>query len=48
MTSPLPSLSQQLWQENQDLAIACLQHPFMQGIADGSLAKAKFSYYVGQ
>lgn len=43
-----PTLSQQLWQENQDLAIACLNHPFVQGIAEGSLPKAAFSYYVGQ
>lgn len=41
-------LSETLWQENQDLAIACLNHPFVQGIGDGSLDKAKFSYYVGQ
>ncbi|MFQ3615907.1 MAG: TenA family protein [Cyanobacteriota bacterium] len=42
------TLAETLWQENQDLAIACLQHPFVQGIGDGSLDKAKFSYYVGQ
>ena len=42
------SIAEELWQENQDLAIACLQNPFVQGIADGSLAKAKFAYYVGQ
>ncbi|GAB4462761.1 MAG: hypothetical protein OHK0037_14200 [Elainellaceae cyanobacterium] len=41
-------LAETLWQENQDLAIACLQHPFVQGIGDGSLDKAKFSGYVGQ
>jgi Putative transcription activator len=42
------TLAETLWQENQDLAIACLQHPFVQGIGDGSLDKAKFSHYVGQ
>ncbi|MBF2084074.1 TenA family protein [Thermoleptolyngbya sp. C42_A2020_037] len=42
------TLAETLWQENQDLAIACLNHPFVQGIGDGSLDKAKFSYYVGQ
>ncbi|BAU42217.1 TenA family protein [Leptolyngbya sp. O-77] len=42
------ALAETLWQENQDLAIACLNHPFVQGIGDGSLDKAKFSYYVGQ
>ena len=42
------SIAEELWQENQDLAIACLHNPFVQGIADGSLPKAKFAYYVGQ
>ncbi|MEM6838379.1 MAG: TenA family protein [Cyanobacteria bacterium P01_C01_bin.120] len=42
------NLSQRLWQANQDLAQASLNHPFVQGIYDGSLAKAKFAYYVGQ
>jgi thiaminase/transcriptional activator TenA len=42
------TISDSLWQANQDLAIACLQNPFVQGIADGSLEKAKFAYYVGQ
>jgi thiaminase (transcriptional activator TenA) len=42
------SIAEDLWQENQDLAIACLQSPFVQCIADGSLPKAKFAYYVGQ
>ncbi|WP_448597182.1 TenA family protein [Thermoleptolyngbya sp.] len=42
------TLAETLWQENQDLAIACLQHPFVQGIGNGSLDKAKFSHYVGQ
>ncbi|MFE4108043.1 TenA family protein [Almyronema epifaneia] len=42
------ALSQSLWQSNQDLALSTLHHPFVQGIADGSLAKEKFAYYVGQ
>lgn len=42
------SIAANLWQANQDLAIACLQNPFVQGISDGSLPKAKFAYYVGQ
>lgn len=42
------SLSTALWNANQDLADACLHHPFVQGIGDGSLPKAKFAYYVGQ
>jgi thiaminase (transcriptional activator TenA) len=42
------TIAETLWQENQTLAIASLQSPFVQGIADGSLPKAKFAYYVGQ
>ncbi len=42
------SLSQILWQANQDLAEASLNNHFVQGIGDGSLAKEKFAYYVGQ
>jgi thiaminase/transcriptional activator TenA len=42
------TLSIQLWTANQDLAQACLEHPFVQGIADGTLAPEKFAYYVGQ
>lgn len=42
------SLATDLWAKNQPLAQACLQNPFVQGMADGSLAKAKFAYYVSQ
>lgn len=42
------SLSKELWQANQDLAQASLEHPFVQGIANGTLAPQKFAYYVGQ
>ena len=42
------NLSQRLWQQNQDLAQASLEHPFVQGIYDGTLPKEKFAYYVGQ
>ena len=42
------TVSHELWQANQDLAQACLKHPFVQGIADGTLEQKKFSYYVGQ
>jgi len=42
------TLSRTLWQANADLAEACLQNPFVQGIADGSLPRARFAYYVGQ
>lgn len=42
------SVSSELWQANKDLAQACLEHPFVQGIADGTLDRKKFAYYVGQ
>ncbi|ASC71387.1 Aminopyrimidine aminohydrolase [Halomicronema hongdechloris C2206] len=41
-------LSASLWQANQDLSQACLHHPFVQGIGDGSLPLPQFAYYVGQ
>ncbi|MBT9315484.1 TenA family protein [Leptothoe spongobia] len=42
------SLSSKLWQEHLDLANESLAHPFVQGIADGTLPKEIFAYYVGQ
>lgn len=42
------TISRDLWQSNQDLAQACLNHPFVQAIATGTLDPAKFAYYVGQ
>jgi thiaminase (transcriptional activator TenA) len=41
-------LSHSLWHANQDLATACLHHPFVQGLGDGTLPTEKFAYYVGQ
>lgn len=42
------TISTELWQANKDLAQACLEHPFVQGIASGTLERKKFAYYVGQ
>ncbi|AFZ03888.1 TenA family protein [Calothrix sp. PCC 6303] len=42
------TISSQLWLANQDLAQACLEHPFVQGIANGTLEQQKFAYYLGQ
>jgi thiaminase/transcriptional activator TenA len=42
------SLTQDLWQANQDLAQTCLTHPFVQGIATGKLPQDRFAYYIGQ
>jgi len=41
-------LSDVLWEANNDLAIACLNHPFVRGIAVGTLPTSVFAYYVGQ
>lgn len=37
-----------LWQENAPLAEACLDHPFVRGLADGSLDPDVFRRYVAQ
>jgi thiaminase (transcriptional activator TenA) len=42
------SIAAERWEANQDLAIAALEHPFVQGIGDGTLSLQKFAYYVGQ
>lgn len=42
------SLSRVLWQANIDLAQACLDQPFVQGIGDGSLPRPRFAGYIGQ
>ncbi|MCJ8280760.1 MAG: TenA family protein [Rivularia sp. ALOHA_DT_140] len=41
-------IADELWKDNFDLAASCLEHPFVRGIADGSLERGKFAYYVGQ
>ncbi|HET6920395.1 MAG TPA: TenA family protein [Jiangellaceae bacterium] len=42
------SLSDSLWDRNRALAEAALEHTFVQGIASGELARARFAHYVGQ
>jgi len=37
-----------LWQQNARLAEACLHHPFIRGLADGSLDSETFRRYVAQ
>ncbi len=37
-----------LWQQSRDLADACLEHPFVQGIASGDLPRERFQVYVAQ
>ena len=42
------SLARTLWTANGDLAASALGHPFLRGIADGSLPEAMFAGYVAQ
>lgn len=41
-------LAAALWQQNQDLAQACLQHPFVRQLRDGTLSEAIFRGYIAQ
>ena len=40
--------ARELFDANVDLARACRDHPFVQGIASGRLDRASFCYFVGQ
>jgi thiaminase/transcriptional activator TenA len=42
------TLSTDLWQQNAELATAALGHPFVRGLADGSLATAQFAAFIAQ
>ncbi len=44
----MSKLHAQLWEENKGLVQACLNHPFVQGLKDGSLDPEAFKRYVGQ
>jgi thiaminase/transcriptional activator TenA len=37
-----------LWEENGDLAAVALRHPFLRGLANGSLPREHFAGYVAQ
>ena len=43
-----PSLADALWSADLDLAEACLRHPFVRGLADGSLPAPRYRDYVAQ
>jgi thiaminase/transcriptional activator TenA len=42
------SLARRLWADSADLAAAALAHPFVRGLADGSLPRERFAGYVAQ
>jgi thiaminase (transcriptional activator TenA) len=41
-------LALELWAANQDVAEACLAHPFVRGLASGTLPVSSFRSYVAQ
>lgn len=41
-------LSERLWRANADLAQASLEHPFVQGLSDGTLSEERYAYFSGQ
>lgn len=42
------SFAQRLWDDNRDLAEACLEHPFIVGLADGSLSESRYGLFAQQ
>jgi thiaminase/transcriptional activator TenA len=42
------SLSAQLWSDSSDLAADVLAHPFVRGMADGTLPRERFATYIAQ
>jgi thiaminase (transcriptional activator TenA) len=42
------SLARTLWDANADLAASALAHPFVRGIADGTLPRERFAGYIAQ
>ena len=41
-------LHNSLWQQNADVTQRCLEHTFVRGLADGTLARDVFRHYVAQ
>ena len=37
-----------LWRENEDLTWATLEHPFVRGLAEGTLPREDFQHYIAQ
>jgi thiaminase/transcriptional activator TenA len=42
------TVSQTLWRDNADLAEAALRHPFVRGLADGTLPAGRFAGFIAQ
>lgn len=50
LISPLPAkeFTEEVWEQNQDIYQAILEHPFLKGMEDGSLPKEAFVFYLLQ
>lgn len=44
----MKSLSQDLWQESAEIAESCLQHPFVRGLAEGTLPPERYAKFIAQ
>ena len=42
------SLSQELWEGSAEIAESCLQHPFVRGLADGTLPPQRYAKFIAQ
>src|SRR5215831_19053517 len=45
---PTGTVAERLWGESADLAEAALRHPFIRGIADGTLDRDAYAAYLAQ
>ncbi len=44
----MTSLSQELWQGSTESAESCLQHPFVRGLAEGTLPPLRYAKFIAQ
>ena len=44
----MTSLSQELWQGSAEIAESCLQHPFVRGLAEGTLPPQRYAKFIAQ
>jgi len=47
-TGTEPGYSKRLWRDNLDLAEASFEHPFIQGLLDGSLSDGRYALFTQQ
>lgn len=44
----MDSLPEKLWSGSAEIADRCLQHPFVRGLADGTLSSERYSTFIAQ